>query len=102
MPTPSDSNNFAFLARHDPALVRLATLAERYLFDDAPTALTKLRQFGEALAQQTAASFFRIRLWNAAELVEAVLKNYEKFSEDLQAELPLKRVWALVIEERGG
>lgn len=53
--TPSQSTNFAFLASHDPVLVRLGTLAERYLADDAPTALTKLRQFGEVLAQRTAA-----------------------------------------------
>lgn len=49
------SPNFAFLQSHDPQLVRLGTLAERYFADDPNTCLIKLRQFGEVLAQLTAA-----------------------------------------------
>lgn len=43
--------------------------------------------------------FFDIRLWDAGDLVKAILENYERLSAELQAELPLKRVWALVLEE---
>lgn len=43
--------------------------------------------------------FFRIRLWDAGDLVAAVLQNYELLPAEIQAELPLKRVWALVPEE---
>ena len=50
------SPNFAFLAKHDGLLVRHAALAERYVFDDANTALIKLRQFSELLAQHAAAN----------------------------------------------
>jgi type I restriction enzyme R subunit len=54
--TPSlTSANFGFLAAHDPQLDRLGALAERFFVDDPSTALIKLRQFGEVLAQQTAA-----------------------------------------------
>lgn len=49
------SANFAFLSVHDPQLVRLGALAERYFTDDPSTCLIKLRQFGELLAQLTAA-----------------------------------------------
>lgn len=49
------SANFGFLGAHDPQLVRLGGLAERYFKDDPNTCLIKLRQFGEALAQLTAA-----------------------------------------------
>jgi len=49
------SPNFAFLAKHDDVLVRHAALAERYVFEDPNSALIKLRQFGELLAQNTAA-----------------------------------------------
>jgi type I restriction enzyme R subunit len=35
---------------HDPQLVRLGGLAERYFKDDPNTCLIKLRQFGEVLA----------------------------------------------------
>ncbi|MDP9349311.1 MAG: type I restriction-modification system endonuclease, partial [Gemmatimonadota bacterium] len=51
----TSSANFAFLREHDPLLVRLAGLAELYSVSDPNTALFKLRQFGEALLQRTAA-----------------------------------------------
>ena len=49
------SANFDFLTPHDPQLGRLGALAERYFKDDPSTCLIKLRQFGEVLAQLTAA-----------------------------------------------
>ncbi|MDB5308640.1 MAG: Type site-specific deoxyribonuclease [Gemmataceae bacterium] len=54
-PQPLQSPNFAFLAVHSPLLVRYAAFAERYVFDDPNTALFKLRQFAELLAQEAAA-----------------------------------------------
>lgn len=51
------SANFAFLEEHDPQLVRLAGLAERYFPDDANGCLVKLRMFGELLASIVAARF---------------------------------------------
>jgi type I restriction enzyme R subunit len=50
------SPNFVFLKHHEPQLVRLGTLAERYFKDDPCTCLIKLRQFAELLAQLTAAN----------------------------------------------
>ena len=44
-------------------------------------------------------AFFTIRLWDAGALLEAIFKNYEKFDDELKAELPLKRIWGLVLEE---
>lgn len=49
------SANFDFLAPHDGQLVRLGALAERFFRMDPNTCLIKLRQFGELLAQLTAA-----------------------------------------------
>jgi type I restriction enzyme R subunit len=54
--TKSSSPNFAFLAQHDELLVRLAEFAERYVFDDPNSALIKIRQLAEALAQRAAAN----------------------------------------------
>lgn len=48
------ASNFRFLGVHDEQLVRLGMLAERYFPEDPNTALLKLRQFGEVLAQLTA------------------------------------------------
>lgn len=47
--------NFAHLEAHDEQLVRLGMLAERYFADDPNTALLKLRQLAELLAQLVAA-----------------------------------------------
>jgi type I restriction enzyme, R subunit len=46
--------NFGFLEAHDEQLVRLGMLAERYFADDPNTALLKLRQLTELLAQLVA------------------------------------------------
>ncbi|SEH15729.1 type I restriction enzyme, R subunit [Sphingopyxis sp. YR583] len=54
--TEGGSSNFAFLEASDDRLFRLATLAERYVFDDAPAALTKLRSFAEMIAKEIAAT----------------------------------------------
>lgn len=43
--------------------------------------------------------FFGIRLWDADDLVDALLENYDRLPKDLQAEIPLKRIWTLVPEE---
>ena len=43
--------------------------------------------------------FFNTRLWDSKELLKAIFKYYEKFDDELKAELPLKRIWALVLEE---
>ncbi|MCB9882215.1 MAG: type I restriction-modification system endonuclease [Planctomycetes bacterium] len=59
MERPSKSrpprSNFACLEEHDEQLVRLGMLAERYFADDPNTALLKLRQLAELLAQLVAA-----------------------------------------------
>lgn len=53
--TRPTSVNFAFLVAHDRLLDQLGALAERYFAHDPSTSLLKLRQFGEVLAQRTAA-----------------------------------------------
>ena len=49
------SPNFGFLAAHNPLLAEHAARAERYLFDDPPAAIAKLRLLGELLAREAAA-----------------------------------------------
>ena len=44
-------------------------------------------------------AFFSIRLWDQGDLLEAIFKYYERFDDELKAELPLKRIWGLVVEE---
>ena len=46
--------------------------------------------------QEMRSQFFRVRVWDADQLIDAVLRNYPNLSDELRADLPLKRVWALV------
>ncbi len=55
--------------------------------------------FKTSVIQEARRSFFTIRLWDSGDLLQVLLKNYDKLPADLQAELPLKRIWALVLED---
>jgi restriction system protein len=55
--------------------------------------------FNRATLEEARRSFFKVRLWDFGSLVDAMLNSYERLPDDLQAELPLKRIWALVKEE---
>jgi restriction system protein len=37
----------------------------------------------------------RVRVWEAADVVDATLASYEKLSEDIRSRIPFKRVWML-------
>ncbi len=50
----AESSNFAFLKEHDPVFLQLASTAEQVFAADPNTTLIKLRQLGEALAQDLA------------------------------------------------
>ncbi len=55
--------------------------------------------FKTSVLQEARQSFFTIRLWDSGDLLAAILRNHDKFPDELQAELPLKRIWALVLED---
>jgi restriction system protein len=55
--------------------------------------------FKSTVQKQLAASFFRVRLWSQKELLEQLFAHYDQLSEDLKAELPLKRVWMVAALE---
>lgn len=78
------SANFAFLEAHDPQLVRLGALAERYFADDPNTCLIKLRQFGETLAQLVAA---KTGLFRDAQEAQSDLLRRLKFDRVIPREV---------------
>lgn len=55
--------------------------------------------FTGKLLDEARRSFFNTRLWDQGKLVDALLENYERLPDEVQAELPLKRIWTLVREE---
>jgi restriction system protein len=56
--------------------------------------------FKSSIGKEVAQQFFRVRLWNQDTLIDELLAHYQSLDEDLQAELPLKRIWTVAsIEE---
>jgi restriction system protein len=55
--------------------------------------------FTNAVYREAKSDFFKLRLWDSDDLLEAIYKNYESLPSDIQAELPLKKIWSLVPEE---
>ena len=52
--------------------------------------------FNNKVIQEAREDFFFIRLWSANDIIENIFKYYDKFSDEMKAELPLKRFWMLV------
>lgn len=52
-----------------------------------------------SVEKEAARHFFKMRIWDADMLVRMIEEYYEKLPEEIQAELPLRRVWTLVREE---
>ena len=52
--------------------------------------------FNSKVIQEAKEDFFFIRLWTANDIIDNIFKYYDKFSDEMKAELPLKRFWMLV------
>lgn len=55
--------------------------------------------YNKAVQSESKQGHFTVRLWESRDLVEAIYRNYEKLPAEIQADLPLKRVWVLIHEE---
>jgi len=55
--------------------------------------------YTKAAENEAKRSFFSTRLWDQGDVYDEIIKNYEKFSDELKAELPLKRIWTIAREE---
>jgi restriction system protein len=51
--------------------------------------------FKSSIDRERATEFFRVRLWDQEDLIDALLTDYDKLDADLRADLPLKRIWTL-------
>lgn len=52
--------------------------------------------FNRAVLEEGGRSFFEIRCWDQMKLIDEFLKVYDKLPDDIQAEIPLKRIWTIV------
>ena len=55
--------------------------------------------FKGTVRRESRQGYFTVRLWESRDLVRAIYRNFESLPAEIQAELPLKRVWMLVPEE---
>jgi len=51
--------------------------------------------FKSSVDKEEANQFFRVRLWDQKDLIEQLLKHYDKLDDDIRADLPLKRIWTV-------
>ena len=49
----------------------------------------------KAARRELRSQFFRVRLWDADDLLDAILRNYDRLDEEYRIDLPLKRIWSL-------
>ena len=43
--------------------------------------------------------FFEVRFWDRDDIIDELLKHYDKLSDQLRAEVPLKRIWTLTDQD---
>jgi len=55
--------------------------------------------YKQSVTKEEARLFFQIRLWNSDDLLREIQRHYDELPDDLQAELPLKRIFILVSSE---
>ncbi|MFY9278165.1 MAG: restriction endonuclease [Caldicoprobacterales bacterium] len=55
--------------------------------------------FKSSVMNEASKQFFKVRLWNSQNIIQEIFNNYEKLSNEIKAEIPLKRIWMLNIEE---
>ncbi|VEN74310.1 Restriction endonuclease [Candidatus Desulfarcum epimagneticum] len=51
--------------------------------------------FKRSVDRELPSQFFRVRLWDQDALIEELLESYEKLDDEIKAELPFKRIWAI-------
>lgn len=59
------------------------------------------RGFTSKADQEARRNFFKIRLWGPDALINQMVSVYDKLPEDIQKDIPLKRIWTLVPDSEG-
>jgi restriction system protein len=55
--------------------------------------------FKQNVQKELASSFFRLRLWTQNDFLEQLFSVYEKLDDEIKAELPLKRIWTVTLQD---
>lgn len=55
--------------------------------------------FKNSVEKQEIANYFKVRLWDADDVLDAIFRVYDRLPEEIRKDLPLKRTWTLVLDE---
>jgi len=55
--------------------------------------------FKQTVERERAVQFFKVRFWNQENIISELLAHYDSLDEDLRAEIPLKRIWTVAVQE---
>lgn len=55
--------------------------------------------FKNSVEKERANHFFKVRLWAEKEIISEFLTNYDRLDDEIKAEIPLKRIWALSVTD---
>lgn len=55
--------------------------------------------FKSSVIKEIPKQFFKVRLWDSKKIIEELFANYDKLSDEIKTDIPLKRMWVLNIEE---
>ena len=50
-------------------------------------------------SRESKQAHFTMRLWDSRDLVKAIYRHYDRLPAEIQADLPLQKVWMLVAED---
>ncbi|MBA2133974.1 restriction endonuclease [Capillibacterium thermochitinicola] len=55
--------------------------------------------YKKSVLNEAARLYFEIRLWESDDIIQMLQKYYDQLPEEIKTELPMKRVWTLVLSE---
>jgi len=55
--------------------------------------------FKNSIIKEIPKQFFKVRIWDSKKIIEEIFENYEKMSDIIKAEIPLRRVWMINEED---
>ena len=55
--------------------------------------------FRSSIDKEEARQFFNVRLWDRDDLIQQLFNNYSNLSDEIRADLPLKRIWIVTSQE---
>jgi len=51
--------------------------------------------FKSSVTREIPKQFFKVRLWDSKIIIQQIFENYEKLSDEIKKEIPLKKIWML-------